>query len=129
MTGLAVLFPELNVKGVELLIFAVPKAKRIAVLWNPDTPSHAPSLKALEEAARASQLQLHAVGARSEADLESAFSTIARGHAQAVLVLAFAPTPPRASEWPSWPLDSGYRRFSSSGSTSRWVGSSREIAS
>src|SRR6266508_6115238 len=39
VTGLTILFPELSVKGLEMLISAVPKAKRIAVLWNPDTPS------------------------------------------------------------------------------------------
>jgi ABC-type uncharacterized transport system substrate-binding protein len=91
ITGLSVLFPELNVKGLELLISAVPKAKRIAVLWNPDTPSHPPALKALEEAARPFQLQLQSVVARTGADLESAFSAMTRAHAQAVLVLAFGP--------------------------------------
>ena len=42
ITGLAILLTELDVKGLELLISAVPTAKRIAVLWNPDTPSHTP---------------------------------------------------------------------------------------
>jgi hypothetical protein len=32
---------ELYVKALELSISAIPGAKRIAVLWNPDTPSHA----------------------------------------------------------------------------------------
>jgi len=90
-TGLTILMTDLNVKGLEMLISAVPKAKRIAVLWNPDTPSHAPSLKALEEAARPLQLQLQTVVARTGADLENAFSAMARAHAQAVLVLAFGP--------------------------------------
>ena len=65
ITGLAILFPELNVKGLETLISAVPAAKRIAVLWNPDTPSHTPSLKAVEEAARPFKLQLQTVRART----------------------------------------------------------------
>jgi putative ABC transport system substrate-binding protein len=90
ITGLATLFPELNVKGLEMLISAVPKAKRIAVLWNPDTPSHTPTLKALEEAARPFQLQLQTVMARTGVDLESAFSAMVRAHAQAVLVLSSA---------------------------------------
>ncbi len=91
ITGLAILMTEVNVKGLEMLISAVPKAKRIAVLWNPDTPSHTPGLKALEEAARPFQLQLQAVVARTGADLESAFAAMARAHAQAVLVLSFGP--------------------------------------
>ena len=90
ITGLATLFPELNVKGLEMLISAVPTAKRIAVLWNPDTPSHTPSLKALEEAARPFKLQLQTVVARTGADLESALSAMARAHAQAVLVFSSA---------------------------------------
>jgi putative ABC transport system substrate-binding protein len=91
ITGLAVLMTELNVKGLEILISAVPQAKRIAVLWNPDAPSHPPGLRALEEAARPFQLQLQTVVARTGTDLESAFSSMARAHAQAVLVLSFGP--------------------------------------
>ena len=52
ITGLSVQMPELFLKGLETLISTVPDAKRIAVVWNPDVPSHTPSLKALEEAAR-----------------------------------------------------------------------------
>ena len=91
ITGLAILMTDLNVKGLEMLISVVPKAKRIAVLGSPDAPSHAPSLKALEEAARPFQLQLQTVVARTGADLESAFSAMARAHGQAVLVLGFGP--------------------------------------
>jgi ABC-type uncharacterized transport system substrate-binding protein len=91
ITGLTILMADLNVKGLEALISAVPKAKRIAVLLNPDTPSHTPTLKALEEAARPFQLRLQPVVARTGADLESAFSSMAHAHAQAVLVLGFGP--------------------------------------
>jgi putative ABC transport system substrate-binding protein len=91
ITGLALLQTDLNVKGLEILMAAVPKVKRIAVLWNPDTPSHIPGLKALEEAARPLQLPLRGVVARTGAELESAFSAMALAHAQAVLVLPFGP--------------------------------------
>jgi putative tryptophan/tyrosine transport system substrate-binding protein len=90
ITGLAILFPELNVKGLEMLISGVPKAKRIAVLSNPDTPSHTPSLKALEAAAQPLKLQLQTVVARTGADLESAFLAMVRAHAQALLVFSSA---------------------------------------
>src|ERR1700730_5071772 len=91
ITGLAILMTDLNVKGLEMLISVVPKAKRIAVLGSPNAPTYAPSLKALEEAARPFQLQLQTVVARTGADLESAFSAMARAHGQAVLVLGFGP--------------------------------------
>ena len=81
---------DLAPKDLELLISAVPVAKRIAVLWSPDAPSHAPALKALEEAGRTLRVQLQAVGVRTAAELESAFATMARARAQAVLVLGTA---------------------------------------
>jgi putative ABC transport system substrate-binding protein len=90
ITGLAVLMTDLAPKGVELLISAVPVAKRIAVLWNPDTPSHTPALKAVEEAGRALRVQVQPVGARTAAALEGAFAAIARARAQAVMVLGAA---------------------------------------
>jgi putative ABC transport system substrate-binding protein len=88
ITGLALLTTDLGPKGLELLSSVVPVAKRIAVLWNPDIPSHTPGLKALEEAARTLRVQLQAVGARTAAELEGAFSAMTRELAQAVLVLS-----------------------------------------
>jgi putative ABC transport system substrate-binding protein len=87
ITGLANLMTDLGPKELELLSSAVPVAKRIAVLWNPDTPSHIPALKAVGEAARTLRVQLQAVGARTAAELEGAFAAMARARAQAVLVL------------------------------------------
>jgi ABC-type uncharacterized transport system substrate-binding protein len=91
ITGLALLQTEINRKGFEILVSAVPMAKRIAVLWNPGTPSHTPGRKAVEESARTLRVQLQAVVARTGADLESAFSAMAREHAHAVMVLPFGP--------------------------------------
>jgi len=88
ITGLSLLQTDANPKGLELLISAVPGAKRIAVLWSPNNPSHTSGLKALDEARRTLGVQLQPVGARTGADLEGAFSSMARAHAQAVLVLA-----------------------------------------
>ena len=90
ITGLANLQTDLAPKELELLISAVPVAKRIAVLWNPDTPSHTPGLKALEESARTLRVQLQAVAARTGAELAGAFSAMAHARAQGVLVLAGA---------------------------------------
>ena len=91
ITGLSILMTDLNVKGLEFLTATVPRARQIAVLGSPDMPSYAPSLKALEEAARRFQLQLRTVVARTGSDLETAFPAMARDHVQAVLVLGFGP--------------------------------------
>jgi putative ABC transport system substrate-binding protein len=82
---------ELGPKGLELLHAVVPAATRIAVLWHPGTPSAVPALKALEEPARLLALQVQPVGARIAGELEGAFATMARGRAQALVVLS---TPP-----------------------------------
>ena len=42
ITGLVVVMTDLTPKEVELLSTVIPAAKRIAVLWSPDTPSHPP---------------------------------------------------------------------------------------
>jgi ABC-type uncharacterized transport system substrate-binding protein len=82
---------DLNVKGLEFLTSTVPRAKQIAVLGSPDMPSYAPSLEALEGAARRFQVQLRTVVARTGSDLETVFPAMARDHVQAVLVLGFGP--------------------------------------
>jgi putative ABC transport system substrate-binding protein len=90
ITGLAVLMTDLAPKELELLIAAVPMAKRIAVLSNPDAPSHVPALKALEEAGRTLRVQLQPVGVRTAAELEGTFAAMAGARAQAVLVFGTA---------------------------------------
>jgi putative ABC transport system substrate-binding protein len=91
ITGMALLQTELGPKGLELLHSVVPAATRIAVLWHLGTPSAVPGLKALEEPARMLRLQLQPIGARTAEELEGAFSAMARGGAQALLVFS---TPP-----------------------------------
>jgi ABC-type uncharacterized transport system substrate-binding protein len=90
ITGLAALTTDLAPKELEFLISAVPMAKRIAVLWNPDTPSHPPTLKAADEAGRTLRVELQPVSARTVTELEGAFAAMARARAQAVLVLGSA---------------------------------------
>jgi putative tryptophan/tyrosine transport system substrate-binding protein len=90
VTGLTIVMTDLDVKGLEMLVAVIPKIKRIAFLGHPDVPSYAPVLKALEEAASQLGLQLETVIARTAGDLESAFSTMARARAQAVVVFGYA---------------------------------------
>jgi putative tryptophan/tyrosine transport system substrate-binding protein len=91
ITGLSLLLTEIYRKGLEILISTVPGAKRIVVLYNPDTPSHIPGLKALEDSARTLRVQLQPVVARAGAEVEGAFTAIARAEAQALFVLSFQP--------------------------------------
>ena len=91
ITGMAVLQTEIGPKCLELLHTAVPAATRIAVLWHSGSPSSIPGLKALEEPARLLRLDLQPVGAQTAADLDGAFSTMARRGAQALLVFNVVP--------------------------------------
>src|SRR6266498_2434610 len=91
ITGMAVLQTEIGPKCLELLHAAVPAATRVAVLWHSGSPSSIPGLKALEDPARLLRLDLQPVGAQTAADLEGAFSTMARRGAQALLVFNTVP--------------------------------------
>src|SRR5436190_5886817 len=87
-TGLTVVMSETMAKSVELLKAAVPGLRRVAVIWDPATPSHAPALKAVEATGRALGLRLQPLAVRSVTEFDSAFSAVAQEHAGAVLVLS-----------------------------------------
>jgi putative ABC transport system substrate-binding protein len=92
---------ETNVKSLELFKEVVPKASRVAVMWDPATPSHGPGLKAIELAGPPLGLQIQSVPVRSAAEYEAAFSAMARERADGVLVLStpmFIADAPRLAE-------------------------------
>ncbi len=92
VTGLVDISPELSAKRVQLLKEAVPKASRVAVLWNPTNPVKAEDFQGTQAAARALRIQLQSAEVRSANDLEPAFSAMARERAGALLVLEDALT-------------------------------------
>jgi putative ABC transport system substrate-binding protein len=79
---------ETNVKGLELFKAAVPGLSRVAVVWDPATPSHRPGLKAVEAAGPSLGLRIQSVPVRSATEYESAFSAMVRERADGVLVLS-----------------------------------------
>jgi putative ABC transport system substrate-binding protein len=87
ITGVSYPHTELNAKKLEVLKDLIPGVMRIAVLWNPTTPSHPPALRAIEAAARQLEVRIQMVEARVVEDFEGAFSEMARGKAQAFLAL------------------------------------------
>jgi putative tryptophan/tyrosine transport system substrate-binding protein len=87
-TGLTIVMSETMAKSLELLKGTVPGLTRVAVIWDPATPSHRPALKAVEDMGRTLGLQLQTVAVRSATEFDSAFSTIAKERAGAVLVLS-----------------------------------------
>ena len=88
ITGLSIMMTETNVKLLELLKECVPKLARVAVVFDPATPSHGPGMKAVEAAGPALRLRIQPVAVRSAAEFDGAFSAIMRERADAVLVLS-----------------------------------------
>lgn len=79
---------EIFPKSLELLKMALPKARRVAVLSNPDNRSHALVVGSLKAAAPPLGLELHFVTARGPNDFDAAFETMAKQRAAAVLIVA-----------------------------------------
>ena len=79
---------ETNAKSLELLKEAVPTVSRLAVIYDPATPSHAPGLRAIEEAAPSVGISVIPAPVRTATEFEDGFTRIAQAGADAVLVLS-----------------------------------------
>ena len=86
VTGVANLGVELVQKQVEMLHEVLPTAVTIAGLVNPTFTGSETESKDLQVAARKLALGLHVLHARTEQDLETAFSTMVRLGAAALVV-------------------------------------------
>ena len=94
ITGLTSNSAQLGGKRLEFLKAVVPKATRIAVLYNPGDSSNVLASKALEESARTLGVTLQRVEVRKPAEFEGAFAAMARGKAQALFGAAGLLTTP-----------------------------------
>jgi putative tryptophan/tyrosine transport system substrate-binding protein len=88
VTGLSMLHTELAAKALEILHEAIPQSSRIGILWNPTTPSHAPALQSVQDAAASLGIRLYPAPTRRVEDFESAFASILSANADSLLVLA-----------------------------------------
>jgi len=87
-TGLTIIMSETMAKSLELLKATIPGITRVAVIWDPATPSHVPGLKAVEAVGRTLDLRLQPLAVRGATEFDNAFSAMVREHAGAVLVLS-----------------------------------------
>ncbi len=90
ITGNTFLGPELIAKRFGLLKAAIPGLARVAALWHPGAHGKRTMdgmLKETETAAQALRLQLQLVPAVGPGDLDGAFLTMTREHAEAVILL------------------------------------------
>jgi putative tryptophan/tyrosine transport system substrate-binding protein len=86
VTGLNPMVTELYPKHVEILATLVPRATRIAALFNMTNPANQLQWREVEAAARSLRLQAQLLDARKTEDLGPAFETAVRQHAESLLV-------------------------------------------
>jgi len=92
VTGLSIQATDAGGKRLELLREALPKASRVAVLWNAAYPSKAIEFRETQRAARSLNITLQSVEVRSPRDFDGAFVAIAQGKPDALITLSEALT-------------------------------------
>jgi putative tryptophan/tyrosine transport system substrate-binding protein len=92
VTGIQKLTPELAAKRLELLKEVVPKASRVAILWDPAYSDFAADWARLRAAARSLGVTLLPVEAKDPTEFESSFSTMVAMRADALITFSDAMT-------------------------------------
>jgi putative tryptophan/tyrosine transport system substrate-binding protein len=88
MTGINILTATLEAKRLGLLHEMVPRAAAIGVLLNPNNPPSEVQLKDVEAAGRAVGLQIHALWAGTDREIDAAFENIVQQRIAALAVTA-----------------------------------------
>ena len=78
--------PGIFAKQLQILKETIPRASRVAILWNPAEPASEPQVTEVEAAARLLGIRLQRVEARGPEDFDTAFAAMARERADALLV-------------------------------------------
>ena len=87
VTGFTSISSELASKRLELLKETVPKASRIAILWNPAGSGAAGHVRETEIAAPLLAVRLQRLEVRGSDDVENAFQAAGKGSADALIVV------------------------------------------
>jgi putative ABC transport system substrate-binding protein len=91
VTGFSMMVPELSAKRLELLKEVAPGLSRVAIIWNPEVRGGVLDYKETEAAARSLRLQLQSVEVSRADDFNRAFSAVASGRAEALIVSVLNP--------------------------------------
>ena len=86
ITGTSSIMPELAGKRLELLREIFPKLSRVAFLAHGGDPSHPRFIKELQDAAASARLQVQPVVVKGPEEFQSAFDSMERERAGAVIV-------------------------------------------
>jgi putative tryptophan/tyrosine transport system substrate-binding protein len=85
-TEISILTATLEPKRLELLRELVPQASTIGAFLDPNFPPYETQLRDLREAARTLDLQVHELGASTDAEIDLAFKTVAQQRIGAIMV-------------------------------------------
>jgi putative ABC transport system substrate-binding protein len=80
--------PDITAKQAQLLIEVVPKASRLAVLWNPASALMRSYWNVIKSSAPALNIELQSLEVKDPNELGRAFDAMAREHADGLLVLS-----------------------------------------
>ena len=87
ITGMSSLLPEMDAKLLALLKETVPKATRVAVLWNPNSHGGVLGFNAMRAAAPGLKVTLLSIEVRKPDELEAAYAAITAQRAEGLLVI------------------------------------------
>lgn len=87
ITGVTNIVADTTKKQLDLLVTALPKVSRVAVLLNPDNGTSAAAYQSLLAAAEKMRMHLIPARARTPGEIEQAFSAMRKDRAEAVLVI------------------------------------------
>jgi putative ABC transport system substrate-binding protein len=87
VTGLTNQTVDLAAKRLQLLKETIPGARRVVVIFNPDTLPNRLMISHLKEAAPGIGVRLKVIGVRDVEELRSAFSGISRSNVDALLIV------------------------------------------
>ncbi len=88
ITGMSILATEMSGKRLEILKEVVPRARRVAVLWNAAYPAKAAELRNTQLAAAQLKVIVHSVEVRDVSDISRALSTVTGTRSDALVTLA-----------------------------------------
>lgn len=86
VTGVSMVLTEMAAKGLEILVDAMPGARRVGVMWNSTTPTHTRVVSALEETAARKSITLVSAPIRTADDFDRSFDLMVSAKTSSVLV-------------------------------------------
>lgn len=88
ITGLSDVASDMGFKLLDTLLSVAPGLTHVAVLLNPGNLSHVTFVRSIQEGARTTGVKILRLEAKSEREIDSAFSTMAKEKVRGVIALA-----------------------------------------